>query len=68
MTPAQIRSVRDTLQDTQAEFARRLGVHVTRVSKLENGTVTPTGPLGRLLQLLAAAAEQCPGLLRKIPD
>lgn len=37
MTPADLRAAREALGLTQTEFAARLGVHWTTVSRWENG-------------------------------
>ena len=54
MRPEQIKSLRERLQMTQEEFAKHVGLQTRgAVSKLESGAKTPTGPLARLLQVLA---------------
>jgi DNA-binding transcriptional regulator YiaG len=45
-----ILKIREALDLTQEEFARRLGVIVTTVSRWENGHVTPRGLSIRALE------------------
>jgi DNA-binding transcriptional regulator YiaG len=53
MNPREIRALRERLGMTQQQFAFRLGL-ATRgaVTRLENGTRKPTGPVAELLRLL----------------
>lgn len=59
MTPKQIRQLRSTRQETQAEFADKLGLKTRgAVSKLESGAMVPQGPLLAALALLAEKTER----------
>lgn len=40
-TPAQIRAIREAVELTQQEFAAKVGVTVSTISKWEQGTRTP---------------------------
>lgn len=61
MTPDQIRTLRERLKMTQAEFARRLGLETRgAVSRLESGSRKPAGPLLALLLLLSEQAQRTP--------
>ena len=52
VTPAEIRSLREAAHVSQAVFARRLNLTVGHFSKLERGTIAPTGPALALLNVL----------------
>ena len=57
-TPERIRTLRKRLGLNQDEFAQAMGYgSKTRVSELENGKVSPTGPVARLLDHLEAHGE-----------
>lgn len=49
MTPRQIRTLRETLGLTQAEFAAWLGIHKVNLAQIEGGTRTVNPTLARLL-------------------
>jgi DNA-binding transcriptional regulator YiaG len=69
MSPAQIRALRDELQDTQAEFARRLGLaHKSQVSRLESGERPPDGPTTVLLRLLRLLADRHPKIFQEFQN
>lgn len=64
MDATEIRALRDSFQDTQAEFARRLGLdHRAAVCRLESGDRQARGPLLVLLRLLARLADEAPWLV-----
>jgi DNA-binding transcriptional regulator YiaG len=55
MTPDQIKTLRDSLRLTQTGLARVLGLrHKSQVAHLESGRTPATGPVLRLLSLLAS--------------
>ena len=63
-TPIRIRSLRERLGQTQAEFADTLGYGAPkRISELERGVRDPSGPAKKLLDYLDAH-----GLLRGTAD
>lgn len=52
MTPDKIRTIREKLRDTQAEFAERLGVAQSTVACWESGTRRPSGTACKLIQIV----------------
>lgn len=59
MSPADIKELRDRMQCTQTEFARKLGLATKgAVSKLESGAKEPKGPLLELLKILGEKSRE----------
>lgn len=54
MTPNQIKALRETRQWNQAELAARLGIDQATVSRIERGTIAPSGPVRLLLEVISA--------------
>lgn len=52
VSPAEIRSMRERANMSQAVFARQIGVTTGYVSKLESGAKHPTGPALVLLNVI----------------
>ena len=55
MKPSEIRSLRERMGETQVEFARRLHIEQSALSKLERGENGPAGPTLELLRQLQGA-------------
>jgi DNA-binding transcriptional regulator YiaG len=70
MSPQTIKGLRQSLGLTQQQFAERLGLATKgAVSLLESGDREPTGPLVKLLEMLAAdAGKKLPKKRAKSPD
>lgn len=58
MLGSEIRSVRDSLRLTQAQFAALLGVHAVTVCRWEVGTQSPTSYQAGLIQQFGIAAKR----------
>lgn len=68
MTPAQIKTLRQSLNMTQQEFASLLGLSFVSINRWEQGHSAPTGLSLVLLQLLqgALARVQAQDLVRDL--
>jgi putative transcriptional regulator len=67
-TPSEIRSLRERLDMSQAEFAKAFHLSVRTVQKWEQGSLTPSGPTAVLLWLIDHIPQQILKALRGDED
>jgi putative transcriptional regulator len=53
-SPADVRAIRDSFEQTQQQFARMLGISVSTLRNWEQGKRFPLGPARALLRIAAA--------------
>lgn len=62
LTPAEVRSVRQRLKFTQAQFAHLLGVHALTVSKWERGLLAPNPHQEAYIRTFGEATRKKPDI------
>jgi len=62
MSPEEIRSLRQSLQMTQDQFAQLMGMHSLTVSKWERGILQPNPYQAALMQSFKKAKERKPDI------
>lgn len=66
LRPAEIASIRASLELTQAQLSQLLGIHEFTVSKWERGVLIPSPYFGALLRAAEAAARRMPTVGRVV--
>ena len=57
MTGEELRTIRQRLALTQAQFAEQLGLHTNTIARFERGELNISGPVAKLARLLLEVEE-----------
>lgn len=57
ISPDEVRTIRQRLELTQAELAKKMNLSREAITQWENGRASPTGPAEILLRYLVAEAD-----------